>query len=158
MYPSFVNGLQWVAGNLKKNIYPGLTDFYLRNEAIITVNILKSAIEKADTLVEDLVEENRALEALLVKGENCIEGFDREVPTEFDGSGFRSLKVSTLTALNESLRKSMVRLHRLTEKTDSPEAQELDREIWQFSIQIALNAQFDSNIYFTQKMKKPAKG
>ncbi len=126
MKPDIPAVLAELAGLVARNAAPGLDPAERAGALSLSAALLGMAAEAWDGAAQRLVEENRALRALLA------DAGDRTGPDAgLAGAKDEDLKISVLSATNARLRAGLIALHAVVEGEDSPEARALESRIWQ---------------------------
>jgi hypothetical protein len=115
-----------LAGLVARNAVPDLDPAERAGALTLSAALLGMAAEAWDGAAQRLVEENRALRALLADAGDRTGANAALVGTE--GS---DLTISALSAANARLRAGLIALHAAVEAEDSPEARALESRIWQ---------------------------
>jgi hypothetical protein len=115
-----------LAGLVARNAAPDLDPAERAGALTLSAALLGMAAEAWDGAAQRLVEENRALRALLADAGDRTGANAALVGTE--GS---DLTISALSAANARLRAGLIALHAAVEAEDSPEARALESRIWQ---------------------------
>lgn len=125
MKPDIPAVLAELAGLAARNAVPDVDPAERAGALGLSAALLGMAAEAWDGAAQRLVEENRALRALLAgagdrAGRNAwlAEGADDD------------LRISILSASNARLRAALIELHEAVEGEDSPAARELEDRIW----------------------------
>ncbi|MFM8820711.1 MAG: hypothetical protein ACKOD3_09255 [Phenylobacterium sp.] len=126
MKPDIPAVLAELAGLVARNAIPDVDPAERAGALGLSAALLGMAAEAWDGAAQRLVEENRALRALLGRagdraGRNAwlAEGDDDD------------LRISALSAGNARLRAALIDLHAAVELDSSPEARELEAQIWE---------------------------
>jgi len=115
-----------LAGLVARNAAPDLDPAERAGALGLSAALLGMAAEAWDGAAQRLVEENRALRALLSDAGDRA-GLDAALAgTEVD-----DLRISVLSAANARLRAGLIALQAAVEAEDSPEARALESRIWQ---------------------------
>ena len=126
MKPDIPAVLAELAGLVARNAAPDLDPAERAGALTLSAALLGMAAEAWDGAAQRLVEENRALRALLADAGDRTGANAALVGTE--GS---DLTISALSAANARLRAGLIALHAAVEAEDSPEARALESRIWQ---------------------------
>ena len=126
MTPAVPAVLAELAGLMMRNADPAVPPADRAGALGISALLLAMAAETWDGQVERLVEENRALRALLARGEAHVGDHFRDLIGDADGS----LRISSLKAANDRLRAALVRLHEAVEAAEGEGARALEAAIW----------------------------
>ena len=126
MKPDIPAVLAELAGLVARNAVPDLDPAERAGALTLSAALLGMAAEAWDGAAQRLVEENRALRALLADAGDRTGANAALVGTE--GS---DLTISALSAANARLRAGLIALHAAVEAEDSPEARALESRIWQ---------------------------
>jgi len=115
-----------LAGLVARNAAPDVDPAERVGALSLSAALLGMAAEAWDGTAQRLVEENRALRALLA------DAGDRAGPMAgLAGAEDDDLTISVLSAANARLRAGLIMLHAAVEAEDSPEARALESRIWQ---------------------------
>jgi hypothetical protein len=115
-----------LAGLVARNAAPDVDPAERAGALSLSAALLGMAAEAWDGATQRLVEENRALRALLA------DAGDRAGPMAgLAGAEDDDLTISVLSAANARLRAGLIMLHAAVEAEDSPEARALESRIWQ---------------------------
>ena len=126
MKPDIPAVLAELAGLVARNAAPDLDPAERAGALSLSAALLGMAAEAWDGAAQRLVEENRALRALLA------DAGDRTGPdAALAGTEDSDLTISVLSATNARLRAGLIALHADVEAEDSPEARALESRIWQ---------------------------
>ena len=126
MKPDIPAVLAELAGLVARNAAPDLDPAERAGALGLSAALLGMAAEAWDGAAQRLVEENRALRALLSDAGDRA-GLDAALAgTEVD-----DLRISVLSAANARLRAGLIALQAAVEAEDSPEARALESRIWQ---------------------------
>lgn len=126
MKPDIPAVLAEIAGLVARNAVPDVDPAERAGALGLSAALLGMAAEAWDGAAQRLVEENRAVRALLADaggraGRNAwlAEGTDDD------------LRISALSADNARLRTALIELHKAVEGDVSPEARDLEARIWE---------------------------
>ncbi|WP_397395790.1 hypothetical protein [Phenylobacterium sp.] len=126
MKPDIPAVLAELAGLVARNAAPDVDPAERAGALSLSAALLGMAAEAWDGATQRLVEENRALRALLA------DAGDRAGPMAgLAGAEDDDLTISVLSAANARLRAGLIMLHAAVEAEDSPEARALESRIWQ---------------------------
>ena len=126
MKPDIPAVLAELAGLVARNAAPGLDPAERAGALSLSAALLGMAAEAWDGAAQRLVEENRALRALL------SDAGDRAGPdAALAGAEDDDLRISVLSAANARLRAGLIALQAAVEAEDSPEARALESRIWE---------------------------
>lgn len=126
MKPDIPAVLAELAGLVARNAAPDLNPAERAGALGLSAALLGMAAEAWDGAAQRLVEENRALRALLSDAGD-LAGPD----TALAGAEDDDLRISALSAANARLRAGLIALHAAVEAEDSPEARALESRIWE---------------------------
>ena len=126
MKPDVPAVLAELAGLVARNAVPGVDPAERAGALGLSAVLLGMAAEAWDGAAQRLVEENRALRALLTSAGDRA-GRDAWLAEGDDDD----LRISALSAMNARLRAALIDLHSAVERDPSPEARELEAEIWE---------------------------
>jgi hypothetical protein len=115
-----------LAGLVARNAAPDLDPAERAGALGLSAALLGMAAEAWDGAAQRLVEENRALRALLSDAGDRA-GLDAALA----GAEVDDLRISVLSAANARLRAGLIALQAAVEAEDSPEARALESRIWQ---------------------------
>lgn len=125
MKPDIPAVLAELAGLVARNAVPGVDPAERAGALSLSAALLGMAAEAWDGAAQRLVEENRALRALLsAAGDRA--GRDAWLAGGVDDD----LRISALSAANARLRAALIDLHAAVELDSSPEARVLEAQIW----------------------------
>lgn len=125
MKPEVPAVLAELAGLVARNAVPGVDPAERAGALSLSAALLGMAAEAWDGAAQRLVEENRALRALLsAAGDRA--GRDAWLAGGVDDD----LRISALSAANARLRAALIDLHAAVELDSSPEARVLEAQIW----------------------------
>jgi hypothetical protein len=131
MKPELSRVLEVMSVALMTDIAPHVAPSYRQASVFASALMLTSMREELDRIADRRVEENRALEGLLVRAGALIEDAAlRERAARIAGEGEPSFKISALEARNAALRALLIEVHAHVETRSSQEARRLDAEIW----------------------------
>lgn len=125
MKPDIPAVLAELAGLVARNAVPDVDPAERAGALGLSAALLGMAAEAWDGTAQRLVEENRALRALLARSGDRA-GRDAWLAGGVDDD----LRISALSAVNARLRAALIELHVAVEGEDSPEARALEAEIW----------------------------
>ncbi len=126
MKPDIPAVLAELAGLVARNAAPDIDPAERAGALSLSAALLGMAAEAWDGAAQRLVEENRALRALLV------DAGDRAGPIAgLAGAEDDDLSISALSAANARLRAGLIALQAAVEAEDSPEARALESRIWE---------------------------
>lgn len=126
MKPDIPAVLAELAGLVARNAAPDLDPAERAGALGLSAALLGMAAEAWDGAAQRLVEENRALRALLSDAGDRA-GLDAALA----GAEDEDLRISVLSAANARLRAGLIALQAAVEAEDSPEARALESRIWQ---------------------------
>lgn len=126
MKPDIPAVLAELAGLVARNAAPDLDPAERAGALSLSAALLGMAAEAWDGAAQRLVEENRALRALLSDA-----GDRRGLDAALAGAEDGDLRISVLSAANARLRAGLIGLQAAVEAEDSPEARALESRIWQ---------------------------
>ena len=126
MKPDIPAVLAELAGLVARNAAPDLDPAERAGALSLSAALLGMAAEAWDGAAQRLVEENRALRALLADA-----GDRAGSNAALAGTEDSDLTISVLSAANARLRAGLIALHAAVEAEDSPEARALESRIWQ---------------------------
>ena len=126
MKPDIPAVLAELAGLVARNAAPDLDPAERAGALGLSAALLGMAAEAWDGAAQRLVEENRALRALLSDAGDRA-GLDAALA----GAEVDDLRISVLSAANARLRAGLIALQAAVEAEDSPEARALESRIWQ---------------------------
>ncbi|MEI7571793.1 MAG: hypothetical protein WCJ52_01580 [Phenylobacterium sp.] len=126
MKPDIPAVLAELAGLVARNAAPDLDPAERAGALSLSAALLGMAAEAWDGAAQRLVEENRALRALLADAGDYT-GPDAALA----GAEDSDLTISVLSAANARLRAGLIALQADVEAEDSPEARALESRIWQ---------------------------
>jgi hypothetical protein len=115
-----------LAGLVARNAAPDLDPAERAGALSLSAALLGMAAEAWDGAAQRLVEENRALRALLSDA-----GDRKGRDAALAGAEDEDLRISVLSAANARLRAGLIALQAAVEAEDSPEARALESRIWQ---------------------------
>jgi hypothetical protein len=115
-----------LAGLVARNAVPDVDPAERAGALGLSAALLGLAAEAWDGAAQRLVEENRALRALLASA-----GDRASRDAWLAEGGDDDLRISALSAMNARLRAALIDLHAAVERDPSPEARELEAEIWE---------------------------
>ena len=126
MKPDIPAVLAELAGLVARNAAPDVDPAERAGALSLSAALLGMAAEAWDGATQRLVEENRALRALLA------DAGDHAGPIAgLAGAEDDDLTISVLSAANARLRAGLILLHAAVEAEDSPEGRALESRIWQ---------------------------
>ncbi len=125
MKPEVPEATRFLASRLRDDIAPALTGFRAGN-AGMTAAMIDMIADRWDGEAERLATENAALRPLIEECAACL-GIAADISPHDP-----SLRISTLTHLNDAMRVRLTELHAALETSAAPEAAELDDRIWRF--------------------------
>ncbi|WP_333807031.1 hypothetical protein [Phenylobacterium sp.] len=126
MKPDIPAVLAELAGLVARNAVPDVDPAERAGALSLSAALLGMAAEAWDGAAQRLVEENRALRALLAEaGERAGRN------AWLAGTGDDDLRISALSAANARLRAALIELHVAVEGEDSPEARRLEDRVWE---------------------------
>jgi hypothetical protein len=110
---------------------PDLKSPYLAGSAGLTAAVLMMAAEESDRTAHRLVEENRAIRAILKQAASLPPPADlaKRLSNLADGDE-SDLRISSLQAVNDALRTALTDLHAVVETQAGEPAAALDAAIW----------------------------
>ena len=126
MKPDIPAVLAELAGLVARNAAPGVDPAERAGALGLAAGLLGMAAEAWDGTAQSLVEENRALRALLSDA-----GGRGNPDAALVGVQEDDLTISALSAANARLRAALIALHAAVEAEDSPEARALEARIWE---------------------------
>ena len=126
MKPDIPAVLAELAGLVARNAAPDLDPAERAGALGLSASLLGMAAEAWDGAAQRLVEENRALRALLSDA-----GDRAGADASLAGAEDDDLRISVLSAANARLRAGLIALHAAVEAEDSPEARALESRIWE---------------------------
>lgn len=126
MKPDIPAVLAELAGLVARNAAPDLDPAERAGALSLSAALLGMAAEAWDGAAQRLVEENRALRALLSDA-----GDRKGRDAALAGAEDEDLRISVLSAANARLRAGLIALQAAVEAEDSPEARALESRIWQ---------------------------
>lgn len=126
MKPDIPAVLAELAGLVARNAVPDVDPAERAGALGLSAALLGLAAEAWDGAAQRLVEENRALRALLASAGDWA---SRDAWLAEGGDD--DLRISALSAMNARLRAALIDLHAAVERDPSPEARELEAEIWE---------------------------
>ena len=110
---------------------PDLKSAYLAGSAGLTAAVLMMAAEEGDRTAHRLVEENRAIRAILRAAASLPPPADlTERLNNLAGGEDSDLRISSLQAANDALREALTDLHAAVETTPGEAAATLNAAIW----------------------------
>jgi hypothetical protein len=110
---------------------PDLKSAYLAGSAGLTAAVLMMAAEEGDRTAHRLVEENRAIRAILKEAANLPPPADlTERLGNLAAGDDADLRISSLQAVNDALRAALTDLHAVVETQAGEAAAALDAAIW----------------------------
>jgi hypothetical protein len=115
-----------LAGLVARNAAPDLDPAERAGALGLSAALLGMAAEAWDGAAQRLVEENRALRALLSDA-----GDRAGADAALAGAEDDDLRISVLSAANARLRAGLIALQAAVEAEDSPEARALESRIWE---------------------------
>jgi hypothetical protein len=115
-----------LAGLVARNAAPDLDPAERAGALGLSAALLGMAAEAWDGAAQRLVEENRALRALLSDA-----GDRAGADASLAGAEDDDLRISVLSAANARLRAGLIALQAAVEAEDSPEARALESRIWE---------------------------
>ena len=125
MKPDIPAVLAELAGLVARNAAPDLDPAERAGALGLSAALLGMAAEAWDGAAQRLVEENRALRALLSDA-----GDRAGADAALAGAEDDDLRISVLSAANARLRAGLIALQAAVEAEDSPEARALESRIW----------------------------
>ena len=126
MKPDIPAVLAELAGLVARNAAPDLDPAERAGALGLSAALLGMAAEAWDGAAQRLVEENRALRALLSDA-----GDRAGADAALAGAEDDDLRISALSAANARLRAGLIALQAAVEAEDSPEARALESRIWE---------------------------
>ena len=111
---------------MSEEFVPKLEGFSANNAAMMAA-MLQMSSEEWDRAASRLVEENAAVRAILRRASEVLG--DPALLTAAQGAD-TDLRISSLEAANDALRRSLTDVHARVEDTAGPQARELERAIW----------------------------
>ena len=126
MKPDIPAVLAELAGLVARNAAPDLDPAERAGALGLSAALLGMAAEAWDGAAQRLVEENRALRALLSDA-----GDRAGADASLAGAEDDDLRISALSAANARLRAALIALQAGVEAEDSPEARALESRIWE---------------------------
>lgn len=126
MKPDIPAVLAELAGLVARNAAPDLDPAERAGALGLSAALLGMAAEAWDGAAQRLVEENRALRALLSDA-----GDRAGADAALAGAEDDDLRISVLSAANARLRAGLIALQAAVEAEDSPEARALESRIWE---------------------------
>ena len=126
MKPDIPAVLAELAGLVARNAVPDVDPAERAGALGLSAALLGMAAEAWDGAAQRLVEENRALRALLAEAGERAGRNAWLAGTEDD-----DLRISALSAANARLRAALIELHVAVEGEDSPEARRLEDRVWE---------------------------
>ena len=126
MKPDVPAVLAELAGLVARNAVPGVDPAERAGALGLSAVLLGMAAEAWDGAAQRLVEENRALRTLLTSAGDRA-GRDAWLAEGDDDD----LRILALSATNARLRAALIDLHAAVERDPSPEARELEAQIWE---------------------------
>ena len=126
MKPDIPAVLAELAGLVARNAAPDLDPAERAGALGLSAALLGMAAEAWDGAAQRLVEENRALRALLSDA-----GDRAGADASLAGAEDDDLRISVLSAANARLRAGLIALQAAVEAEDSPEARALESRIWE---------------------------
>lgn len=115
-----------LANRLRTDIMAELTDFRA-NDAAMGAQLLDMIAERWDSEAANLVAENRAFRALVLRA--AEELGDAQAAQSASGDD-EDLRISSLERENDRLREALIRVHTLAEQTDGEAPRALTDAIW----------------------------
>lgn len=126
MKPDIPAVLAELAGLVARNAVPDVDPAERAGALSLSAALLGMAAETWDGAAQRLVEENKALRALL------SDAGDRAGRNAWLSQGIDDdLRVSVLAAANARLRSALIELHAAVEGDDAPDARALETRIWE---------------------------
>ncbi|MGD9660376.1 MAG: hypothetical protein AB7U63_03810 [Porticoccaceae bacterium] len=114
------------SARLANDLAPNLSGFEAVNASMIAASLAMIA-EEWDRAANRLVEENRAIRAIL---EKAAELFDDDNLRQLKGQLEPDFRISTLEAHNDRLRDALISVHEKTEQSGDLQAKALETSIW----------------------------
>lgn len=112
---------------MSEEFVPKLEGFSANNAAMMAA-MLQMISEEWDRAASRPVEENAAIRAILRRAAELLG--DEGLRTRAAGTD-ADLRISSLEAANDALRRTLTDVHARIENTAGPEARELERVIWE---------------------------
>ncbi|MCA6230546.1 MAG: hypothetical protein IM654_12530 [Phenylobacterium sp.] len=126
MKPDIPAVLAELAGLVARNAVPDVDPAERAGALSLSAALLGMAAEAWDGVAQRLVEENKALRALL------SDAGDRAGRNAWLSRGIDDdLRISVLAAANARLRSALIELHAAVEGDDAPDARALETRIWE---------------------------
>jgi hypothetical protein len=120
-----------LAGRMAMVFAPDLKSPYVAGSAGLTAAVLMMVAEEGDRTVHRLVEENRAIRAILNDAEAAAPPVELAERLRTLAAGAdEDLHVSALQAANNALRSALTELHALAETRADAPAKALEAAIW----------------------------
>jgi len=126
MKPDIPTAVDEIARRLREKVYPELKGF-VANDVAMIANMLDMVVDEWDRAAARLVEENTSLRALLRRGGTLLG--DQSLADAAAGDD-ADIRISSLEAVNERMRRALIRLQETVEGRNDPDAHALNEAIW----------------------------
>ena len=142
MRPDLSRALQGVAMTMISKVIPEVQTPFGQQEVGLAAQLAFWASEESERGADNLVNETRATRELLQAGLPLAGDSTREVESALATPAAPNLRLSTLQAENDGVRKGLVTLQAALEANSSPEAKVLNERIWAELIESTRRRQF----------------
>lgn len=142
MIPSLSNAVNLAVALIEGSLVPDLRTGYLRKEAWLCKSSLQCVVEKLDSAVADLLNENQQLEGLITKARQLGVASAGEGAFAMEGA---DLHMSSLTSRNGKLRTLLVEVHAELDTRDGEDVVQLKQAVWLFMFASVERAAFITN-------------
>jgi hypothetical protein len=142
MRPDSSRTLQAVGMSLVMNIMPELRTPFGQNLASHAAGLAIMIAEESERAADRLVTENRVVRELLTDGLALAGEARAAVEAALATSAAPNLRVSSLQAENDVLRRGLIELHAAVESNQTPEAAAMNERIWAELIESTRRRQF----------------
>jgi hypothetical protein len=144
--PDLSRALQGVAITLISKVLPEMQTAFGQQEVGLAAQLVFWAAEEAERGADALVNETRATRELLRDGLPLAGAASEAVQTALATPPAANLRLSTLQAENDGVRRGLVALHAAVEGQDSEQAVAMNERIWAELAESTRRRQFQARL------------